>query len=153
MAVSIDGRDVVEIAVERAAEQFTFGDVVSKEWLLDAFGIRYPKTAAPAEIRRLDLAFLECFERFAATMLHEHRMALWSKRNGIWMVLHPRDQAREAATRAVKEVRKAVRRGVDVAEHTNVDALSATEAAAHSDAQAKLANFAMLVRKGARRVR
>lgn len=134
-------------AVGAASKKFTYGDTITRGWLLEALDVEMPDSGTPEEINRLALEFFGSFERFRKSLMVEHKMVLKSIGHGEYLVVRPDDQAAYAQDRFVRGVHRLVASTREMIEHTRVEALSHEGSRERAEAQCRIAAFEAMIGK------
>lgn len=127
------------------AEGFTYGSLVTKEWLDQAFGIAPPKTIA--EFQKAELVRLSQFEDLRLSLLENHRIFLAPVRGVGYTAVPPEKQTSTAVAIRTKEVKSALAKMAREISHVNLDLLNDAQRQENADAQAKLGALRSMVRK------
>lgn len=123
-----------------------YGRVVTKDELVQLFGLRNPVTAEDQE--RFQMDFLQQFTELREELLEEHRLRLRTMHGErSYEVVHPNAQTDLAITEGQREMRRAVRRMSRTLAFVRHDELTDDERRKNADAQAKAAMLAGMVRK------
>ncbi len=138
---------MVKAAVANFASQFTYGEVATRAWFCEAFGIEYPKMTTIAKLRKIDLSMLAMRDVFERMLLREHKMALRSLGQGEWEVVPPNEQAAFAQERTAHTAMRAFARGREIIENTRTDELTPAEKKARTDTLARLGSLEHMLKK------
>lgn len=132
---------------------FRPGEVVSHDWLYDAFAIRKPTPDTPAaEAEKAKLASLAQFERFADALLNEDKVALASVRGLGYRIVPSVEQTGWAEAECRADLAKALRRSGDRIRNVDLARLSADQRRENADAQARLAALRSVTTKTFRKL-
>jgi hypothetical protein len=127
------------------ASGFTYGSLVTQEWLDAAFGITEPKTIA--EHQKRELVRLRQTQELRDSLLENHRIMLAPVR-GVGFTAVPPDQQTSTAWRhRTREVKAALQKLAREISHVDLDRLSDAQRQENADAQAKLGSLRALMRK------
>jgi len=127
------------LAVDDANRTFNFGDVITRDWMDEAFGTIIPDILTKKEYIALTLDFLSGWEVFTQGLLQNHKKVLHSLGGGRWRIVLPENQASFALRVASKKITKAIAVAKDVQMNTRTDLLNAAQQAAHYDNVGKMA--------------
>ena len=141
-----------QTAIDFAKTTPQSGSIVKKNWLADRFGIELPSYGSSEQITRAQLKFLTAFENFHRFLIQEYHIHLKSKGSGMYEVLAPNNQTKVAVGNCHKEISKALQKTNFRLRNVDIAALNAEERKENSDARAKLAMQASMIR-GTKRVR
>lgn len=129
-------------------EKKTYGDLLSFEWLYEAFEIEQPaETTSLKEAEKLKLQFLAEFKKFEAEMLTEYQMDIRSVRSRGYEVVHPQEQTRRAEQDFQAEMKRISRQVAGRLANVNHTLLSARERQQNADAVARLSSLRAKVRE------
>lgn len=113
-----------------AAEGFSHGDLLTKEWFCRAIGIDMPAPDARLtlhELNRFELMLLQQFKPFREKVLEQYQMDLVSDRAGAYLIVSPKDQADRAFRDMTSGIKRELRRGLQRIKNTNTTLLTAEE--------------------------
>jgi hypothetical protein len=127
------------------ADGFTYGSLVTKEWLDQAFGIAPPKTIQ--EFQKAELVRLSQFEDLRLSLLENHRILLAPVRGVGYSAVPPEKQTSTAVAMRTKEVKSALAKMAREISHVNLDKLNDAQRQENADAQAKLGALRSMFRK------
>jgi hypothetical protein len=125
---------------------FDYGDVISKEWLYESFGLEKPTAFTPNDkVKQIELAFLSNFKKLEEYLLEERQMALKTLRSVGYEIIQPNEQTQWALFNGMADMKKALktmyRRNVNV----NHNLLNAEDKKKNSDALARTAMLKTMV--------
>ncbi len=147
-AVKIDDANAVwKAAVTKLVAEFKHGDVVTRAWFCDAFGIEYPSVTSVKALRKIDFTLFGMQAQLTDLLLHEHKMALRSLGNGEWEIVPPNEQAAYAQERTATAAMRAFAKGREIIECTKTDELTPAEMKARTDTLARLWSLEHMMRK------
>lgn len=87
------------------------GHFISREWLHEQFGIYEPTSWTRDEWLQYNFKFLANMEKFRDELLEVHNIDLVKVRNKRgWVVLHPKDQTRNALEEGLREIANSLTR-------------------------------------------
>jgi len=134
-------------AVEDAAGEFQYGDVITKEWLVEHFGLEQPKRGTAWEFQKFQFELLEAMEGFKERLLVEHKMALENVRGRGYRVLQPSEQTGYSLRQFKIAVAREVRKAADILQNVNASLLTQDEQRENIEARGKLAAIHSFTRK------
>jgi hypothetical protein len=128
-------------AVRRFHElRFAPGDILTFEWLYEAFQITRPVAdTLLSDAQKAELRFLGQFKEFEDALLREHQTALANVRGVGYRIVPPSEQTAWAERSGVSDIKKAVRRLGDRLTNVDLARLSSVERQQNADALARLA--------------
>jgi hypothetical protein len=136
-------------AARDLASTFSYGDVVTLDWLSEAFMLPAPKTIK--QYRAHQFAFLHHLDALRQELLEQHQLALRNIRGEGYEVVHPNNQVDFAWTTAFTRVRRELGKLASNITHIRHHELSDDKRREHSDAQAKLSSVMGFVDRAERR--
>jgi len=83
----LDRRTALQRSIDSFVQEFTYDSLIKREWFERAWDIVYPKSCSKQETHAIDGRFNSTMGEFRRTLLHEHKMALESLKNGTWHIL------------------------------------------------------------------
>jgi hypothetical protein len=122
------------------------GDVVTRERLVELFGLRPPVTAADQE--RFQLEFMQQFQALRDELLEEHRVALrtmYGER--AYEVVPPGQQTDLAMQEGMRDLRRSMRKMSRTLAFVRHEELTDDQRKQNADAQAKAAMLAGMIRQ------
>jgi hypothetical protein len=132
--------DKVYIAAANAAvEEFTYGSVISKHWLLKQLSLTEPGYGSKAEFQNFAFEFMQLVESFKAYLLEEHKMLLVSKRGAGYLIVMPNQQSDVAMARLRGSVQTEIKRAISTLTHINEDLLSLDDIKRRDENQGRIA--------------
>jgi hypothetical protein len=134
-------------AAEDAAEKFTYGDVMPKEWLIEHFGLEPPRRGTAADFQKFQFDLLEAMDGFKEALLIEHKMALENVRGRGYRILQPNEQTAYTMRQFRIAVAREVRKAADLLQNVAADMLTQDEQRQNIDARGKLAAVHSFTRK------
>lgn len=134
-------------AVQDAKEQFTYGDMITMDWLNQAFGIKRLERGTAEEFQKQQFDFLAAMDAFRDQLLEEHRMALSNVRGQGYRVLEPKEQTEFAMSEMRRRVRGEIRKAASRLHYVEHTLLSDDERKRNNDAMGKLAALQSFTRK------
>ncbi|MDD2885290.1 MAG: hypothetical protein PHT48_09630 [Dechloromonas sp.] len=126
-------------AAKNAAEQFDYGQTISKRWLMNQFAIEEPEHGTRKDFEAFAFEYLQNVEGFKDEMLKTHRMQLANVRGKGYMILEPKQQTDFAMTRLKDQVRTEIKKAVDTLSYINEGLLTSEEIKHRDEAQGKIA--------------
>ena len=121
------------------------GDVITRDRLVELFGLRKPVTAEDQE--RFQLEFMQQFQELRDELLEEHRIALrtmYGERS--YEVVHPSQQTDLAMQDGMRDLRRSVRKMSRTLAFVRHEELTDEQRKQNADAQAKAAMLAGMIR-------
>jgi len=143
--VSLDKKHL--IAVEKAIAKFAYGDLIRKQWLLNAFEIKEPTTGTRKDFETFCFKFMDEFEAFRQILLQEHKMFLVSERGTGYRIAHPNTQSDIAMTRLKTSVKKEINKAINTLTHINENMLTDNEIKRRDEQMGKIAALNAFTRK------
>ena len=124
------------------------GDVVTKEWLHENFGLEEVKTDTPTgKADQIRLAYLTCVENFKSMLLTENKILLVNKRSIGYTYVEPENQAAVSEHQMHNDMKKALDKGASRMHHTDVKVLDDDQRKQHADAMARTAMLGSMMKK------
>lgn len=124
---------------------FTYGDTLPHAWLheqFDCVALADPKITWE-HAKKLQLRLLSQFEPFRETLLDQYQIDLQSIPGVGYEIVPPADQTGRALKDTIKDINKALRKGLGRATNVNTSLLTAEQRREHAD---NLASLGMLRR-------
>jgi hypothetical protein len=119
---------------------FTYGDLISREWFAEAFGLTPPDDSrryTHKELQDYDLALLQNMTAFKDALLRQEQMDLISDQRGSYYVIQPSEQATRALRDMTRRIKNEVNKGVARIQHVDMRRLTAEERQQHMDTLTK----------------
>lgn len=129
-------------AAKEAVEQFDYGDVIPKRWLLNQFALEEPKTGTRKDFEDFAFEYLQNIEGFREEMLVNYQMYLVNIRGKGYMIAHPNQQTDLAMTRLKERVSSELIKARDTLTYVNANLLTDEEVKKRDEAQGKIAAIA-----------
>lgn len=127
-------------------EGLSYGQMITKERLVELFGLCKPVTAEDQE--RFQMEFLSQFTELREELLEEHRLRLRTLHGErAYEVVRPGEQTDLAVSEGQREMKRAIRRMSRTLAFVRHEELTDAERRKNADAQAKTAMLAGMVRK------
>lgn len=124
----------------------TNGQVITKAELCELFGLREPATID--EYERFQFGFMRQFDDLRSELLEEHRIALRTMHGeSSYEVVPPAQQTDLAMAEGMRELRRSMRKMARTVAFVRQEELTDAQRKANSDAQAKVAMLASMVRR------
>lgn len=134
-------------AAEKAAKQFSYGDIISKDWLDREFMIETPEYGSKQDYVKPALDFLYNIFYFTNYLLVEHKMCLVNVRGQGYQIILPQHQADFAMCRANAKIEAELVKANVTLTHINENLLSPKEIQRRNDDLGKIAALAAFSRK------
>ncbi|MAH13935.1 MAG: hypothetical protein CMO33_09400 [Verrucomicrobia bacterium] len=135
-------------------EGFRPGDVVTKEWLYENFGLEIPTPETTTQkYQQTQLIYLTMIENFKEMLLTDHKILLIAKRGVGYTYVEPEYQASVAEHQMHAELKKALDRSATRLQHTDIQALDDDQRKQHADAMARTAMLGSMMKKKRRSLR
>jgi hypothetical protein len=134
-------------AAQDAAELFTYGDVLTKEWLIEHFGLHEPVRGTAVDFQKFQFDLLDSMEGFKETLLVEHKMALENVRGRGYRVLQPNEQTGYTMRQFKMAVAREVRKAANLLQNVAADMLTQDEQRQNIEARGKIAAIHSFARK------
>jgi hypothetical protein len=135
------------IAAEKAIKEFNYGDVISKQWLLEQFGIEMPEIGTQKDFNDFSFEFLQNMEGFKNYMLTQHKMLLVSVRGIGYEIVLPKHQSDYAMTRFKNNLNFELKKAIDTILLTNEAQLSHEDIKRRDSQHGKIAAIAAFTEK------
>lgn len=126
-------------AAKTASKQFTYGDIISKNWLIKHFKLIFPKSATQKEYEKLTFEFLTNLESFKTILLEEYKMHLLNSRGKGYQIVMPNDQADIAMNTMKSALKKEFGKAVKVLTHINEELLTLEDIKRRDEHQCRVA--------------
>lgn len=129
---------------------FTYGDIVRHTWLYEQFactGLLDPHITWQMA-QKLQLQLLSQFTPFRETLLDQDQIDLQSVPGVGYELVPPSDQTGRAVKDTIKEVSKALRKGVMRATNVNTALLTTEQRREHADNLARLGMLRQMMKPG-----
>jgi hypothetical protein len=121
------------------AKEFGYGDTVPREWLEEAMGWSVDGITTPSEQLALKGRWMSHVTSFKEHLLNRCKICLISIEHPPgYYILPPSKQTAWALSQYIKELGRASRRASEIADNTNIDALTAEEKRQAADDKALL---------------
>lgn len=127
------------------ASGFTYGSLVTQEWLDEAFGIQQPATIA--EYQKCELVRLRQTQELRDSLLENHRILLAPVRGVGFTAVPPEKQTSTALQMRTREVKSALCKLAREISHVELSKLDDAQRQENADAQAKLGSLRAIVQK------
>ncbi len=131
-------------ATEKAAAQFTYGDMITHAWLKDNLGVDVPDYGSREAIQQGQLDFLGAFETLRYELLTGYQMYLCSVRGVGYRIVHPTEQVGLAMDMLEKRVSAEIRKASAAIDNVKMDMLEADDIRRRDDAVARLGSLSAL---------
>ena len=126
-------------AVEIAAEDFSYGDLITFDWLHDHFGIEKPTTGTFDSYQSYQFDFLASLDGFRRELLETHKMATENIRGRGYRVIEPKEQTGFAEKQLSNEMKRSIRKAFSVLTNIAIDAIDDSERKRNVDAIGRVA--------------
>ncbi|MBD1586723.1 hypothetical protein [Pseudomonas typographi] len=136
-------------AANDIAEGFKYGDLITLDWLREAFHLDEPKTIEG--FRAFQFAFLSNMDSLRQELLQEHRLLLTSVRGVGYELIEPNEQVETAWQSTFVKVKRELTKLAGAIRHIRYDELSDDKRREHADAQAKLSGIHAFVQREGKR--
>lgn len=136
-------------AAKDIAENFKYGEVVTLDWLRDAFHLVEPKTIE--DFRNYQFAFMGNMDALRQELLQEHQLLLTSVRGVGYELVEPNEQVETAWQATFVRVKRELTKLASAVRHIRYDELSEDKRREHADAQAKLSGIHAFVQREGKR--
>lgn len=138
-------------AAKDLAAQFKYGDLVTLDWLREAFELQEPQTIE--EFKSYQLDFLSSMDALRQELLVEYQLSLRNVRGVGYELVNPNDQVETAWQSTFGKVRRELGKLAGTIRYIRHDELTDEKRREHADAQAKLSGIhAFVLREGSRRL-
>ncbi len=134
-------------AAAQAVVLFNYGDVISKNWLLENFKIESPETMSRQEFESNAFKFLSMMDAFRTTLLEDHYMCLQSVKGLGYRIVLPKEQTAVTMSKLNETISRKLRRAVKDLAFVNRNLLEQEEIAENDEAKSKLAALSAFSRK------
>lgn len=132
-------------AVEDANVLFEYGEIIAKDWLLEAFEIQQPKTLA--EFQRHQFAFLDALTNFRELLSEHYKKELRALPGKGYEVVKPSEQTDFAKAEGQRDIRTALRRWERRLRNVEETLLTMEQAQYNAEWRGKLAALRSFQRK------
>lgn len=137
-------------AVQSFLAEFSYGQLVTHEWLEQHFGMptvaeRQRMTARDFSKRQFE--WLGNVEAFKSELLHKHQVCLQAVRGEGYRWVHPAEQTKVATQTFERDARKVFSLAASRLRHIRAGELTDDQQRENLDAQAKLASLRGMTRK------
>jgi hypothetical protein len=136
----------LEAAVQAVA-LFDYGDIISKDWLLENFKIESPEVMSRKEFENNAFKFLSMMEAFKTILLEDHYMCLQSVKGLGYRIVLPKEQTAVTMSKLNETISRKLRRAVKDLAFVNRNLLEQEEIAENDEAKSKLAALSAFSRK------
>lgn len=120
-------------------KKFNYGDTIPRGWLEEEMGLGADGIATPSETALFRGHWMLAVGQFKSYLLHRLKIMVVSRNNPAgYYIVPPEDQTGLAVESFVRDVAKASRRSSEIAENTNLEALTAEQKRQASDDRALL---------------
>lgn len=127
---------------------FSFGDILPHAWLYEQFeceALNDPRITWE-QAQKLQLKLLSQFQPFREALLDQDQIDLQSVPGVGYELVPPADQSRRAVKDTMKDIEKAMRKGVARATNVNTALLTAEQRREHADNLARLGMLRRLMK-------
>lgn len=131
-------------ATEKAAAQFSYGDMITHTWLKENLGVAIPEFGSRDAIQNAQLDFLGAFETLRYELLTGYQMYLSSVRGEGYRVVLPKEQVGLAMEQLEKRVSAEIRKASAAIENVRVDMLEQDDMRRRDDAVARIGSLSAL---------
>lgn len=138
-------------AAEEVAENCAYGDLLTKEWLTEAFGLQQPEFGTVEDFERHKLEFMQCMDQFSRQLLEEHNLALQNVWGQGYRIVPPSEQVDVAWKAAMQGVRRELRKLGSQLRHIRYDELELSEQKKRDDASSRLSQINGFMRRASNR--
>ena len=132
-------KSLARLAAEEADDIFDYGDLVSKQWLLDRFGISLPQIATQKMFDDLSFMFLEHMEEFRNIMLVDYKKHLFNVRGQGYMICQPNQQVDLAMVKFKKSINTEINVALRVLNNINETLLDSAQIGHRDTSHGKIA--------------
>lgn len=138
-------------AVQDFLAEFSYGDIVPHEWLVQRFGLpEQNERMSAAAFQARQFEWLACIEGFKATLLNEHQVLLHSVRGEGYRWVPPADQTNVAQREFERDASRVFRTAGSRLRNVRVAELTEAQRKENLDAGAKLVALRGMARKALR---
>jgi hypothetical protein len=147
--VTADGvQEKLYITVSNAAAaEFTYGGLISKQWLLDHFAMNEPKTGTKKDFEDFAFEFMQNIEGLKWYMLEHHKMYLDSVRGKGYLIIMPNQQSDVAMSNLRKFIYREISKAVSILSNVNYSLLTDDEIRLRDAHQGRLAGLSSFTKK------
>lgn len=136
-----------QIAADEAANKYKYGEVISKNWLMEKFAISYPERGTQKEFEAVSFEFLQNMDGFKSILLDQYQMFLNPVRGVGYEIVYPKYQSDMAMTRLRNIVTTEIKKAINVLTHVNEEHLSQDDIRRRDEHQGKIAALAAFSHK------
>jgi hypothetical protein len=134
-------------AAKDAAEQFTYGDMITMDWLHEHFELKPPERGTARQFQAYQFDFLEAIDGFKNTLLGEHKMALQNVRGQGYRIVQPREQTDYGMNQLRTAMQREIRKAAEILHHVDRNLLTDEEWAHNINTRSKIAALASFTQK------
>jgi hypothetical protein len=135
------------VAAEEASQQFTYGSLIKKDWLIDKFSIEFPEFGRKKDFDDANFEFLQNMEGFKNIMLEDYQMHLKVVRGEGYLIVQPKEQSDIAMESLKDSVANDIRKAVKILTHINEAFLNQDDIRKRDEQQGKIAAISAFTRK------
>jgi len=135
------------LAAEEAATKYNYGEVISKNWLLEKFSIEFPQRGTKKDFEDASFEFLQNMEGFKSIMLEKFQMFLYPVKGVGYEIVYPKYQSDLAMIRLRNTVSTEIKRAINVLTHVNEQHLTQDDIRKRDEHQGKIAALAAFSNK------
>lgn len=136
-------------AAKDIAESFRYGDIISLEWLGEAFHLKQPRSIG--QFKEYQFAFLSSMDALRHELLEQHQLALRNVRGAGYELVDPNNQVDYAWQAAFSRVNRELGKLAQHVTHIRHAELTTDKRREHTDAQTKLSSITGFVARAERR--
>lgn len=135
------------IAANKAANEFTYGDIINKSWLMNEFAIDMPELGSQSDFNNANFEFLQNMEGFKTYLLEYHKMFLQNVRGVGYKIMLPSHQSDYAIVRLRNNVSTEIKKAMDTLTHINESMLTQEDIRKRDENQGKIAALSAFSKK------
>jgi len=124
-----------------AASQFSYGDLITFDWMHEHFKIIKPTEGNFDTFQAYQFEMLACIDGFRAEMLEEYKVALENVRGRGYRLVFPKEQTGYAETQFHKDLKRNIRKAVSLLHNIAVEALDAQDRQKNLDALGRIGSL------------
>lgn len=136
--------------VEDISTQFTYGDVITHDWLYEHLHIKKPNVATEEQWKKIQFRLLNDVESIKEELLIEHQFYLDSLRGQGYRVVDPNDQTDVAWNKLRKGFRKLFSAAEKALSNVNYDLLTDDSRKSNNNKLACLSSIRLMAKRSLR---
>lgn len=135
------------LAANKAAKEFTYGQIIKKQWLIENFMLNEPKYGTRYDYEKFAFEFLENIEGMKKNMLEAHKMCMRSVRGEGYLIVMPNDQSDYAMDNFKNNVGQAIKKVTEILKNVDESLLTDESIRRRDEQIGKVAALAAFTKK------